>query len=151
MRRSQVSMSPIELVLVLRQLPLFAVLEPAELHQVAQITEEHSYSPGEVIGAEGELGEEMHIVLDGVVRVVNAGGETIAIRAAGEVVGEMSLITSEPRVASLIADDDVRALRIGRRQFEAMVHERPAIALAVMRVLAQRLAAMTTDRHLDRV
>jgi CRP-like cAMP-binding protein len=37
-------------------------------------------------------------------------------------------------------------LRIGHREFEAMVRERPDIALAVMRVLAERLGSMTTDR-----
>jgi CRP-like cAMP-binding protein len=38
----------------------------------------------------------------------------------------------------------VRTLRIGHREFEGMVRERPEIALAVMRVLAERLAAAST-------
>jgi CRP-like cAMP-binding protein len=48
-------------------------------------------------------------------------------------------------VASLLADGDVRTLRIGHREFEGMVRERPDIALAVMRVLAQRLGSATAD------
>jgi CRP-like cAMP-binding protein len=51
-------------------------------------------------------------------------------------------------VASLVAEGDVRTLRIGHREFEGMVRERPDIALAVMRVLAQRLGSVTTDRNL---
>jgi CRP-like cAMP-binding protein len=39
-----------------------------------------------------------------------------------------------------VADGDVRAIRIGRREFESMIHDRPDIGIGVMRVLAQRLA-----------
>jgi hypothetical protein len=145
MARSHPSLAPMELVLVLRRIPLFAALEPAELLRVAAITEERSYADGELLGAQDELGDEMHIVLEGTVRVVRADGEEVARRGAGDVVGEMSVITREPRVASLVAEGDVRTLRIGHREFDGMVRERPDIALAVMRVLAQRLGSVTTE------
>jgi hypothetical protein len=142
--RSSGSMSPMELVLVLRRIPLFAELAPGDLQRVAAIAEERAHADGDVIGAEGELGDEMHVVLDGVVRVVRGDGRTIATRSEGDVVGEMSLITRSPRVASLVAEGDVRTVRIERLDFEAMVRERPEIALAVLRVLAERLGAMTS-------
>jgi Cyclic nucleotide-binding domain/HEAT repeats len=145
MTKSQASMSPIEVVLALRRIPLFTALAPADLQRVADIAKEHTHPAGDVIGAEGELGEEMHLLLDGTVQVVRADGETIARRGPGEVVGELSVIRRAPHVATLIAEGDVRTLHIGYREFEAMVHERPDIALAVMRVLAERLAAMTTE------
>jgi CRP-like cAMP-binding protein len=59
----------------------------------------------------------------------------------------MSIITRPPRVASLVAEGDVRTLRIGHREFESMIRERPDVALAVMRVLAERLGAETAGRH----
>jgi CRP-like cAMP-binding protein len=40
----------------------------------------------------------------------------------------------------------VRTLRIGHREFETMIRERPEVAVAVMRVLAERLSAQTTER-----
>jgi CRP-like cAMP-binding protein len=49
-------------------------------------------------------------------------------------------------MASLVAEGDVRTLRIGYREFESMIRERPDVALAVMRVLAERLSAETHDR-----
>jgi CRP-like cAMP-binding protein len=61
----------------------------------------------------------------------------------------MSLIRRAPRVATLLADGDVRTVRIGRREFEAMLRERPDIALAVLRVLADRLAALSGDEEPD--
>ena len=145
MARSSTSLSPMELVLVLRRIPLFATLEPEDLLQVAAIADERSYADGETLGAQDELGDEMHVVLEGTVRVVRADGAEVARRGAGDVVGEMSVITRDPRVASLLAYGDVRTLRIGHREFEGMVRERPDIALAVMRVLAQRLGSATTE------
>jgi CRP-like cAMP-binding protein len=143
--RTQDSLSPTELVMVLRRIPLFAALEPAELHRLAAIADERSFADGELLGVQGELGDEMHIVLEGTVRVVRADGDEVARRGDGDVVGEMSVITREPRVASLVAEGSVRTLRIGHREFEGMVRERPDIALAIMRVLAQRLGSATNE------
>jgi CRP-like cAMP-binding protein len=138
-----------ERVLELRKVPLFAELSPADLLLVAAIAEERTYADGDVIAGEGELGDELHIVLTGVVAVVrgDAGATvTVARRGAGDVVGEMSIITHSPRMASLLAEGDVRTLRIGHREFESMIRERPDVSLAVMRVLAERLSAETAER-----
>jgi len=143
------SMSPMERVLELRRIPLFAGLIPADLLRVADIAEERSYADGDAIADEGEIGEELYIILSGAVRVVrheDGGAVDVARREAGDVVGEMSIISRAPRVASLVADGDVRTLTIGRREFESMIAERPDIALGVMRALADRLGALTSDR-----
>lgn len=137
------ALSILERVLFLREVPLLADLVPVDLERVAQLAEERGYAEGEVIAEEGELGDELHIVIEGTVRVVQNGegrGRELARRTAGDVVGEMSIITQEPRIASLVADQAVRTIRVGRRDFESMLRERPGVALAVMRVLAQRLA-----------
>jgi HEAT repeat protein len=143
MTASTGAISLIERVIFLRQVPLFADLSTADLERVAEIAEERGYADGETIAAEGELGDELHIVVEGVVRVVqdrNGSDHELARRTAGDGVGEMSLITHTPRIASLVASGPTRTLRIGYREFESMLRERPGVALAVMRVLAQRLS-----------
>jgi CRP-like cAMP-binding protein len=52
----------------------------------------------------------------------------------------MAVITSQPRMAGLVARGDVRVLSIARPQFESILRERPETALGVIRVLCQRLA-----------
>jgi HEAT repeat protein len=149
MSRSRTSMSPMERVLALGKVPLFSALSTADLRRVADIAEERSFTDGELISAEGELGDELHLVLDGSVAVVRGTGPTVttvAHRGPGEVVGEMSIITHHPRVASLIAEGEVRTLRIGRPQFESVIRERPDVSLAMMRVLAERLDQETRGR-----
>lgn len=139
MAQRATTMPVIERVLFLRRVPLFDGLAPADLGAIAEVAEERSFEDGELLAAEGELGDELFIVASGTVRV-EAGGSEIARRGRGEVLGEISLITHGPRMASLVADGDVRAIRIGRREFESMIHDRPDIGIGVMRVLAQRFA-----------
>ena len=51
----------------------------------------------------------------------------------------MSIISREPRMASLTAASDLRILRIAQKEFEGILRERPQTGLAVMRVLIKRL------------
>jgi HEAT repeat protein len=138
MARTLPTLSVMERVLNLRKVPLFAHLAPHELERIAEVAEEEAHGDGDMINVEGEPGTDMHIVISGSVVVTHDGVE-VARRGEGEVVGEMAVIADQPRMASLVADGDVRLLTIGRGQFTAILRERPDTALAVMRVLVQRL------------
>src|SRR6266508_3694465 len=87
------------------------------------------------------VGEELLVIAEGEVRVV-AGGTEIARRRRGDYVGEMAVLDGEPRSASLIATGEVRALRVGRREFESIMRERPETSLAMLAVLTRRLREM---------
>jgi CRP-like cAMP-binding protein len=52
----------------------------------------------------------------------------------------MSIVTDQPRVATLVCEGEVRALTIGRREFEAILRDRPQVAQGIIRVLCARLA-----------
>ena len=137
------TLSPMERVLFLRKVPLFAELPPPDLLPIAEIASEAVYADGETIAEQGDAGDEMHIIVSGEVAVIArdaGGGRTLATRGSGESVGEMAVLTSEPRMAALVARGDVRVLTIERRNFEAILRERPDTSLAVIRVLCQRLA-----------
>jgi HEAT repeat protein len=132
-----------ERVLFLRRVPLFADLPPQDLRPIAEVATEHSFEDGDAIAGQGESGDEMHVIVSGHVLVVVAEGgatRTLAVRTEGDVIGEMAVITSRPRMAGLVARGPVRLLSIARRPFEAILRERPEIAMAVMRVLCDRLA-----------
>lgn len=133
-----------ERILFLRRVPLFADLPPADLKQVAAITEEVTFSDGDTIVRQGEPGDEMYIIVSGDVSVRVAADEhtsprEIARRTVGDYIGEMAVISREPRIATLIAIDSVRVLCLNRKQFEGILRERPEIGMALMRILCQRL------------
>ena len=143
MTRTETTVPLVERVVFLRKAPLFAALPPQELQPIGEVAEEHFFEEGDLIAAEGEPGDTAYIIVDGEVDVVS-GGRTLAVRRSGEVIGEMSVISSRPRVASLRAKSDVRVLEIHKPAFEAILRERPETALALMRVLSERLAAYET-------
>ena len=144
MTRMLTTLSPMERVLFLRKVALFAELPPPDLHPIAVIAEEHAFADGETIADQGDPGDAMHIIVSGEVSVVVHGAgqseHVVAARSSGDVVGEMAVITNEPRIAGLVARSDVRLLTIARPQFESILRERPEIAFGVIRVLCQRLA-----------
>lgn len=137
------ALSTIERVLFLRKVPVFEGVIPEDLERVAELVEERGYADGEVIASEGEIGDELYIVVEGTVRVVqdrDGTGQELARRGVGDVVGGLSLLRRAPRIASLVAEGAVRTICLRYRDVESVLRERPEIAMAAMRVLATRLA-----------
>ncbi|MBE0681498.1 MAG: HEAT repeat domain-containing protein [Anaerolineales bacterium] len=144
-----VTLSIMERVLLLRRVPLLSVLPPPDLQRVAEISTEHEFTDGEVMCEQGELGDEMYVITSGEVRImIGEGGKQeneIARRTAGDVVGEMSIISGDTRMASVIADGDVRVLCLDRLSFESLLRERPEVSLALMQNLCDRLKQVTHE------
>src|SRR6185369_12457028 len=131
-----------ERILFLRRVPIFADLSPADLKQVAAITVEAVFADGDILAHQGDPGDEMYIVVTGdvSVRMASEGqkdGREIAKRSPGDYVGEMAIISREPRIATLMASGPLRTLCIDQKKFEGILRERPEISLAMMRVLCQ--------------
>lgn len=97
-----------------------------------------SFAAGQAIFTAGEPGQTMYVVIEGEVEILV---ESVSVENAGPgaIVGELALIDDDPRSASAIAKTDCRMVPVDRRQFEYMVQETPHFALAVMKVLADRL------------
>lgn len=137
------TLSMMERVLLLHRVPLLATLSSSDLQNVAAIATEQDFSDGEVICEQGEMGNEMFVIASGEVRVsVENDGQPardIARRAAGDVVGEISLISGDTRIATVTALGEVRTLCIDRLNFESLLRERPEVTLAIMRELYNRL------------
>jgi hypothetical protein len=132
----------VESVMVLSELPLFADLTTRELAELAEVVTWVSARPGEVLCAEGEVGEAMFFVLSGAVRVERAAGDgavVVATLGPGEPFGEMALFDDEVRSATVVAETASRLGRIDRLSFEEIVGEVPGIALGICRVLSRRV------------
>ena len=132
------ALSLVERVMFLRGVPLFEDLSPDDLLRVAEVATEEVHPAASVLAEEGEVGDELHIVVSGAIRVVHGPSE-IATRGVGEYVGEMAIVSDQPRMASLVAGDDARTLTLDGARFRRILRERPDVGLAVMRVLCDRL------------
>jgi CRP/FNR family cyclic AMP-dependent transcriptional regulator len=137
------TLSPMDRILFLRKVPIFADLPPTDLKQVASIATEQLFSDGIVLAREGDRGDRLYVIVSGAVEVRSAGRVVAARSVVGEFVGELALLTGEPRMATLVAVGETRCLCIGRRDLDAIIRDRPQVALEVIRVLGARLRDMT--------
>ena len=137
------TISLVERVLFLRKVSLFADLAPSDLKHIADLVRESQHVDGAVLGREGEVGDRLYLIVAGTVRVVRGADRVIARRSTGEVIGEMSIVADIPRSATIVCEGDVRVLAIARRDFEAIMRDRPQVTRAIVRVLSTRLAEQT--------
>ena len=100
--------------------------------------EEMSFPAGQFVFKAGDPGESMYIVTAGEVQILT-GSTVLETAGPGSIFGELALIDDEPRIASVVAMTDCRLVPVDRRRFVYMVQETPNFALAVMKVLADRL------------
>ncbi|HSL45179.1 MAG TPA: MFS transporter [Anaerolineales bacterium] len=144
------TLSLMERILFFKRVPLFVNLSPGDLKQIAAIAQEESFSDGTTILREGEVGDVMFIILSGEVRVISTKDQQqveIARRKPGEIVGEMAILSKEPRSATLTAVGNVRTLCIDQKSFEALLRDRPDVSLAVIQVLSERLKEISKKMH----
>ena len=139
---------PRELVVAERAARLEAVgvlslLAPEQLKRLASDHEERTYAAHEPIIRQGELGESMFIITDGLVKVSvrTPGGDIVPVRelTTGDYFGEVALMTGEPRSATVTAEAETRVLEICRESFRAILKEQPDLVEQLGEVLQRRL------------
>ena len=127
---------------VLRRVPFFAEIEPPKLKALAYVSERIGFDDGKIVCRQGDPGDAAYLIIDGEADIVlegPTGPVTVATLGANDLVGEMAIITSEPRNATVRAKGRLTALRIGKDPFMRMVREFPSMAVSIMQELAHRV------------
>lgn len=128
---------------ILQKVPLFSKLDATDLQRVVEVVRERSHPKNSVILFEDDPGDALYIVSKGQVKVVLIGDDgrevILSVLGEGDFFGEMALIDDEPRSAHVIAMEDSELLVLRREDFEAILMQSPAIALALLRELTRRL------------
>lgn len=135
----------IEKVAILKNADIFARTPDYVLASVAGIAEEVDLLPGETFIHEGQMEDEMYVIIEGEVRV-HKGKTQITTFGPGAVVGEMEVLAPATRAASVSALTEAHLFRIGKEAFDEVMADRPEIAQGVIRVLVERLRAETMGR-----
>ena len=138
---------------ILAQVPLFAKLSEREMLRVMQVAEVRAYAPGELVIKEGERGDELFIVLSGTVKVVR-GDAVLTALGSGEHFGEMALIRSVPRSATVQAEGDCELIALRRGDFFEILRKEHELAVKLLwqflGVLADRLDQTSKDLRVAR-
>lgn len=136
------TLSTLDRILLLREVPMFAGLSPEDLEKIAEVADEFLYFKEELLCSEGEPGNTLFIIASGKVDVVKnfeSGQKVLATHGANEYVGEMAILESAPRSASLRANGDARVLVINGDAFKAILLDRPEVAISVLQNMSSRL------------
>ena len=136
----------------IRQFRLFAdVLSPAQLDELGSQCRACYFRPGSILMSQGDFGNSMFGILDGTVSVSffdpSAYNNEVTTLTAGEVVGEMALLTGDRRTATATAVTNVDALEIGKPALEQIFAKAPylvesfAASLTIRRAILDEIAA----------
>lgn len=132
-----------EELIFLRNVPIFADLDDAELDKIAKLGTRKKYKKGNIIVLEQEMGAALFVIITGKVKVVRTDEEgrevILSIFGPGEFFGEMSLLDGLARSATVVATSKSELFMIHRREFLDLLHEFPAVAISLLAELTMRL------------
>ena len=129
----------------LRKVPLFADLPDADLIHLCEMVKEVRLAAGEELFAEGSEGRRAFILQEGELEIVkNTDGRTVLLAVRdepGEIIGEMSLLESAPRMAGVRARAASLLLAIEQQQFDYLLNNSPSAARAMLHTVLTRWRA----------
>lgn len=127
---------------LLRNVPMFAKLDPSRLKLLAFTSQCLNFDDGEILFHEGNRADCAYVIMSGEVEILadTSGMQFIAgTLGRNQMFGELGVLTKTPRSATLRAKGELVALRISDDIFLKLLAENPEIALDVMRQLSEKL------------
>ena len=131
---------------LLRNIPLFAKIEPSKLKLLAFTSQRLTFNPGDSLFKQGDSGDALYVIMEGDADVLvdTPGGQiTVATMGKNDFVGDIAVLCDVPRTATVTATSQLTTLRITKDLFFQLVCQFPQIAIEIMRVLARRLDRST--------
>ncbi len=130
-------------MITLEACPLFNGLKPDEIKALQQAARERKFSANEEIFKEGDTGDGVCVVKEGLVQIsgiVGPGVRHVFSRIKpGEVFGEMAVIENKPRSASAVAAEPTTVYFIARDKMLKLVEASPLLAMGLLREISNRL------------
>ncbi len=123
---------------LIRQVPLFAGCSKKQLAEIGTLADELTLPEGTQLIKEGARGHEFFVLVDGEVDVRRKGRKLNTL-GNGSFFGEMALVSSLPRSATVTATTPVRVLVVHEQAFRGLLHSSPAIQLKILEALADRV------------
>jgi small-conductance mechanosensitive channel/CRP-like cAMP-binding protein len=121
---------------------LFEGFHEDELRQIATGLTVTPFTKGEVITRQGTMAHWLYLLVTGEVEVwyevIGHKRQFVARLGAGEVFGEMGMMTGEPCRSTITANSNLECYRIDKLAFEAILRERPALADVLAQIMSER-------------
>ena len=131
---------------LLRNIPLFAKIEPSKLKLLAFTAQRLTFNAGDSLFHQGDEGDSAYIIVDGDADVLvdsPTGPITVATVGKNDFVGEIAILCDVPRTATITAKTTLTTMRISKELFFQLVCQFPQMSIEIMRELARRLEVTT--------
>ncbi|MGE5200095.1 MAG: Crp/Fnr family transcriptional regulator, partial [Rhodospirillaceae bacterium] len=127
----------------------FAPLSPEQRGELAARAAERIYGQGEAIVRQGDAGSSMFVISRGRVRVVEASGRELAVFEAGDYFGEMSMLTGQPRSATVEAVQECQVAELTAASLREVALANPEVVKRISAVVADRQADLDRQKAED--
>lgn len=130
------------------RVPIFAPLSEEEIAKLANSSKSRVYAPGETIVRRGAEGNSMFIIIRGAVNVRipdKEGQRTINHLQTNDFFGEMSLLTGEPRSATVIAEEETEVLEIRKRALKPIIEANPDLTESISEIITKRRELLSPE------
>ena len=128
----------------IERLDLFVHFNAAEREAVARRLQRRQYRSGEVVAREGERGTELFIIVQGSAtgRLRTSSGREVRLMsfAPGTIAGELGLLDEETRSATIVADENLVCLVLGRDEFQELMRDDPVAAVKLLANLSREIS-----------
>ena len=124
-----------------RAVPIFSACSTTELVEIDRVADEVHVEAGRTIMKQGDLGQELAVVIEGEVEV-ERDGKVIATLGPGSYFGEIALLDSLTRTASVRAVSDVVLEVIDRRGLNTLLDDVPNLARSLLAGMSHRVAEL---------
>jgi small-conductance mechanosensitive channel len=132
----------------LSAIPIFAPLSDEETQKLAEACVARVYAPGEAIVRKGQQGNSMFVINRGAVKVqiIDDGSpKTINKLHETDFFGEMSLLTGQPRSATVIAEEETEVLQIKKHALRPLFETNPDLMQAICNIIEERSKMLKTQ------
>ena len=108
----------------------------------------NEFEDGEIIIRQGDVGDSMFVIQEGEAEVIahkDGHDVVLAIRGAGDMVGEMAIFEKQVRYADVRAKGRVRVLTVDKKNFLRRINEDPSLAYRLVQTLSRRLRELSEE------
>ncbi len=122
----------------LEKVPLFEGADPVFLGSLVMALKSVVLQPGDIVLRKGEIGSEMYLISRGEVEVIDDAGHVVATLGEGHFFGEISLLTSAPRNATVRAKTYCDFFVLDKSDFTRILRDRPQFLKSMMETAQAR-------------
>jgi CRP-like cAMP-binding protein len=121
---------------------MFAKMDTSKLKLLAFASEIVSFQDGDIVFHSGDSADYAYVIMDGAVDVITdteKGPIVTVTLSQNQLIGELGVLNNTPRIATLIANGNLRAMKITAEMFFRILRENTEVALDVIRMLSDKL------------